>query len=273
MRWIRYEYEGEVKVGRVADGQVQPVSAEGMLEVIKGEGLESAGYPVALEDVRSLAPLAPPSNIVCIGLNYRDHAEESGQPIPAQPVVFSKFSNSVAGSGETIRIPPVTQQVDYEAELAAVIGKPARNVSESDALSYVFGYTNGNDVSARDLQFLDGKQWTIGKSVDTFGPMGPYLVTTDEVGDPQNLSVRCMLNGEVVQDGHTSQMIFSVAKLVSYLSSVMTLMPGDVIMTGTPAGVGFGRSPQLWMKPGDVVSVEVEGLGTLTNPIEAEQAG
>lgn len=271
MRWMRYEHEGEVGVGRVDGGRVRPVATRDLMEVIRGEGTTVAGDPLSLDEVRALAPIERPPNIVCIGLNYRDHAEESGQPSPEQPVVFSKFSGSVTGSGATVRIPPATKQVDYEAELVAVIGRRAKDVPESEALDHVFGYMNGNDVSARDLQFLDGKQWTLGKSPDTFAPMGPYLVTADEVGDPQDLSVRCVLNGEVVQSGHTSQMIFPVARLVSYLSSLTTLRPGDVIMTGTPAGVGFGRNPQLWMKPGDVVDVEVEGLGVLTNPIEANQ--
>jgi 2-keto-4-pentenoate hydratase/2-oxohepta-3-ene-1,7-dioic acid hydratase in catechol pathway len=270
MKWISYEQGESVRVGRVEDGRVQPVAARDMLEVIRGEGLDPVGSPIPLDEVRVLAPITRPPNVIAIGLNYRDHAEESNNPVPEQPVVFSKFSNSVIGTGETIRIPPVTEQVDYEAELTVVIGRPARNVPESEALDYVFGYMNGNDVSARDLQFLDGKQWVRGKSIDTFGPMGPYLVTADEVPDPQNLSIRCTLNGEVVQDGHTSEMIFSVAKLVSYLSGTQTLAPGDAIMTGTPAGVIFGREQQDWLKPGDVVVVEVEGLGTLINPLAAE---
>lgn len=270
MKWVTFEHQAEVKVGRVEDGKVQPVEAKEMLQLIRGEGRDVAGDPVSLDEVRLLAPVPVPPNVIAIGLNYRDHAEESQAAVPGQPVVFNKFSNTIVGSGETVRIPPATEQVDYEAELAAVIGKPARNIPESEALEYVFGYMNANDVSARDLQFLDGKQWAIGKSVDTFGPTGPYLVSADEVPDPQNLSVRCTVNGEIVQDGHTSKMIFPVAKLVSYLSSTMTLRPGDVIMTGTPAGVIFGRDEKVWLGPGDVMEVEVEGLGTLTNPLQSE---
>jgi 2,4-diketo-3-deoxy-L-fuconate hydrolase len=160
--------------------------------------------------------------------------------------------------------------VDYEAELAVVIGRTARNVPEAQALDYVYGYTNANDVSARDIQLGEGGQWTRGKAIDTFCPLGPYLVTSDEVPDPQNLSIRCTLNGEVVQDGTTDKMIFSVAELVAFLSTGMTLVPGDVIITGTPPGVGMARDPQLWMKPGDEVTIEVEGFGALTNPVQAE---
>ena len=270
MRWMSYEHEDDARVGCVEDGHVRPVHARDMLEVIRGEGLDYTGDAMPLDMVRPTAPVTTPPSIICIGLNYKDHAEESGIPAPEQPVVFAKFSSAVTGTGEAVRIPPVTTQVDYEAELAVVIGRETRDVPESEALDYVFGYANANDISARDLQFLDGKQWTLGKSIDTFGPMGPYLVTADEVGDPQDLSVRCALNGEIVQDGHTSKMIFSVAELISYLSSTMTLCPGDVILTGTPAGVIFGRSDaQNWLRPGDVVSVEVEDLGTLTNPITA----
>jgi 2-keto-4-pentenoate hydratase/2-oxohepta-3-ene-1,7-dioic acid hydratase in catechol pathway len=176
----------------------------------------------------------------------------------------------VIGPGETIRIPPIIGQADYEAELAVVVGRAARNVPESEALDYVFGYMNANDVSSRDLQFSEGGQWTRSKSIDTFCPLGPYIATRDEVPDPQDLSIRCVLNGEVMQDGTTSKMIFSVAELVSFLSQGMTLVPGDIIVTGTPPGVGSARDPQVWLKDGDEVTIEIEGLGTLTNPVETE---
>jgi 2-keto-4-pentenoate hydratase/2-oxohepta-3-ene-1,7-dioic acid hydratase in catechol pathway len=169
-----------------------------------------------------------------------------------------------------IRIPEATKQPDYEAELAVVIGKTARKVSEAEALDHVFGYMNANDVSARDIQLGEGGQWVRGKAIDTFCPIGPYIATTDEVPDPQNLSIRCVLNGDVVQDGTTSKMIFSVAELVAFLSTGMTLLPGDIIITGTPPGVGMARDPQLWIKPGDEVTIEIEGLGSLTNPVEGE---
>jgi 2,4-diketo-3-deoxy-L-fuconate hydrolase len=252
---------------------VRPLGGANLLEYIEhGRSAERqpGGEAVALEEVRLLAPIARPGKIVAIGLNYVDHAEETGQPIPEVPVVFGKYPNTIIGPGEPIRIPPIASQIDYEAELTVVIGRRARNVSEDQAMEYVFGYTNANDVSARDLQFSEGGQWTRSKSIDTFCPTGPYVATRDEIPDPHNLYIRCILNGEVVQDGHTSKMIFSVAEMVSFLSQGMTLEPGDLIITGTPPGVGMAREPQLWMKPGDEVSIEIEGLGTLTNPVEAE---
>jgi 2,4-didehydro-3-deoxy-L-rhamnonate hydrolase len=223
-----------------------------------------------LAQVRFHAPIAGPEKVIGIGLNYEDHAAETGADIPEKPIVFAKYPNTIIGPGEAIRIPPITEQADYEAELAVIIGRAARNVPESEALDYVFGYTNANDVSSRDLQFSEGGQWTRSKSIDTFCPIGPYIVTKDEIEDPQNLSIRCILNGEVMQDGTTTKMIFSVAELVSFLSQAMTLVPGDIIVTGTPPGVGSARDPQVWLKDGDEVTIEIEGLGSLTNPVTAE---
>jgi len=263
--------DGAPKVGYVEDGEVRPLGGASMLEYIE-HGRSTDRQPgdeaVPLEEVRLRAPIARPPKIIAIGLNYSDHAAETGREIPEKPLVFAKYPNTVIGPGEAIRIPPITEQVDYEAELAVVIGRTAKNVSEEEALEYVFGYTNGNDVSSRDLQYSEGGQWTRSKSLDTFAPMGPFVATRDEVPDPQNLSVCCILNGEVVQDGTTSKMIFSVAELISFLSKGMTLTPGDVIFTGTPPGVGYVRDPKLFMKPGDEVTVEIEGLGALTNPVE-----
>jgi len=259
-------------VGYIEDGEVRPLGGASMLEYIEhGRSAERrpGGEFVPLDEVRLHAPTTSPQKIIAIGLNYEDHAAETGAEIPEKPIVFAKYPNTIIGPGEAIRIPPITEQVDYEAELAVVIGRRAKNVSEEEALEYVFGYMNGNDVSSRDLQFCEGGQWTRSKSIDTFAPIGPYVATRDEVPDPQNLSIRCILNGEVVQDGTTSDMAFSVAELISFLSHGMTLAPGDMIMTGTPAGVGFVREPELFMKAGDEVSVEIEGLGTLTNPVEA----
>ena len=268
MKWMTYKDSEQSKVGYLINGdQIQPVSAADVLEIVRGERWEDVGESITIDRVELLAPLPTPRTLIAIGLNYRDHAEESGVSAPAQPVIFTKFPSSATGTNSTVCIPRGVKQVDYEAELTIVIGKPARNVSVEEALDVVFGYMNGNDISARDLQFLDGKQWTWAKSLDTFAPMGPYLVTKDEISDPQNLSVRCTLNGEVVQDARTSDMIFSVAELIAFLSCGTTLMPGDVIMTGTPSGVGFGRTPQLWMNAGDVVRVEIEGLGILTNQL------
>ncbi len=196
--------------------------------------------------------------VIAIGLNYEDHAAETGAEIPDKPIVFATHPNTVVGPGDAIRIPPISEQVNHEAERAVVIGREAKNVSEAEALDHVFGYANANDVSSRDLQFSEGGQWTRSKSLDTFCPIGPCLATCDEVPDPEDLSIRAILNGEVMQDGTTSKMIFSVAELVSFLSSGMALVPGDTIITGTPPDVGMARDPQLWMKPGDEVSVEIE---------------
>lgn len=218
------------------------------------------------DEVEIVSPVPRPGKIICIGLNYRDHAEESGMAIPTSPVIFSKFSTCSIGPNEPVIIPEGSTQTDYEAELAFVIGRRAQNVKKEDALNYVFGYTNFNDVSARDFQFADG-QWQRGKSCDTFAPMGEFIATTDEIPDPQNLSIKLHLNGETLQDSNTDQMIFGVAELVEFLSQFITLEPGDVVATGTPPGVGFARKPPVYMKDGDTVEVEIEGLGVLSNPV------
>lgn len=224
-------------------------------------------------DDLSLQPPVPSSaKVVGVGLNYRDHAEESGQAIPNTPILFAKFGSSLTGHGSPIRIPPETSQVDYEAELAVVIGKRAKRVKEKEALDHVLGYTCLNDVSAREFQFADG-QWVRGKSIDTFCPIGPWIVTVDELVDPQSLQIRCRLNGETVQDSSTKQMVFSVAELVSFISTWITLERGDVIATGTPPGVGFARKPPRFLTDGDVVEVEIEGIGVLNNPVVRVRAG
>jgi 2,4-didehydro-3-deoxy-L-rhamnonate hydrolase len=218
-----------------------------------------------IEGLALLAPVPRPGKVVAIGRNYRAHTDEEGVEPPPSPLIFSKWPSSVVGPGADIRWDPaLTAQVDYEAELAVVIGRRARRVSERDALDYVAGYTCLNDVSARDLQFGDG-QWTRGKSLDTFCPMGPALVTADEIGDPQDLAICCTVGDERVQDGHTSQMYFGVAQIVSHCSEAFTLEPGDVIATGTPSGVGVFRDPPRFLKAGDVVTVEIERIGRLMN--------
>jgi 2-keto-4-pentenoate hydratase/2-oxohepta-3-ene-1,7-dioic acid hydratase in catechol pathway len=211
-----------------------------------------------------------PGKIVCVGLNYHDHAEEGGQDLPKTPLLFAKWPNTLIGAGEPIVLPAESAEVDYEAELGVVIGSTAKHVSEGDALDHVEGYICVNDVTARDLQFGDG-QWTRGKSPDTFCPVGPRLVPREEIDDPQALAIRCVLNGQTMQDSSTSQMIFSVAEIIAYVTRVITLEPGDLIATGTPAGVGVFRDPKVLLKDGDEVSVEIEGLGTLTNPVEKER--
>jgi 2-keto-4-pentenoate hydratase/2-oxohepta-3-ene-1,7-dioic acid hydratase in catechol pathway len=215
-----------------------------------------------------LSPIPDPQKIVCLGLNYRDHAAESGAPIPKEPILFSKYPTALIGHGEGIVLPPVSQEVDYEAELVIVIGKQGHNIPADDAMSYVAGYTIGHDVSARDWQLRkDGKQWMAGKTFDTFAPTGPLLVTADEVPDPHALAIRLRLNGKTMQDGNTREMIFSVGFVVSYLSQIFTLLPGDLIFTGTPPGVGMARKPPIYLQNGDVAEVEIEGLGVLRNPV------
>jgi 2-keto-4-pentenoate hydratase/2-oxohepta-3-ene-1,7-dioic acid hydratase in catechol pathway len=213
-------------------------------------------------------PIERPQKIVCIGLNYRDHAEEQGTELPAAPLLFAKWNNTLIGPGEPIVIPPITKQVDYEAELGVVIGERVRGASAENALEAVAGFLCLNDVSARDLQFSDG-QWVRGKSLDTFCPIGPEFVPAADVPDPQALAIRAVVNGEVLQDSHTSNMIFSVAEIVAHVSRSITLEPGDLIATGTPAGVGAFRDPPVWLEPGDEVTIEIEGLGALTNPVRA----
>ena len=218
---------------------------------------------------RILAPIARPPKLLCIGLNYRDHAIESKMELPKTPVVFTKFSNSIVGPGTTVILPKASTQPDYEAELAIVIGKGGRNIAAADWQQHVFGCTIINDVSARDIQ-LGTSQWSLGKSFDTFGPMGPAIVSLDELGDPHKLSIKLEIDGEYLQDSNTDQLIFKTGELVAYLSSVMTLSPGDIISTGTPAGVGLGRTPKRWLQPGETMTVEIEGIGKLTNPVAAE---
>jgi len=221
-----------------------------------------------MSDVVLLAPIPRPGKLLCIGLNYRDHAAEIGMKLPERPILFSKFATCVVGPGAPIVLPTISDRVDYEAELAVVIGKTARGVAVGSALEYVAGYTVMNDVSARDIQMGDG-QWVRGKSLDTFAPMGPALVTKDEVADPGNLNISLRLNGRIMQSSNTSNLVFDIPQLIAFLSEGITLEPGDVIATGTPAGVGTSHSPQVFLRPGDNVAVEVEGVGVLENPVVA----
>jgi 2,4-didehydro-3-deoxy-L-rhamnonate hydrolase len=213
-------------------------------------------------------PIERPGKIICVGLNYRDHAEEQGTALPEAPLLFAKWQNTLIGPGEPIVIPPIVTKCDYEAELGVVIGQRVRDVSVENALEAVAGYTCVNDVSARDLQFADG-QWTRGKSPDTFCPVGPRLVPRDELPDPQALGIRAILNGETVQESTTANMVFGVAEVIAYVTRTVTLEPGDLIATGTPAGVGAFRKPPLFMQPGDEITIEIDGIGSLTNPVAA----
>lgn len=225
-------------------------------------------------DVRKLLCPIAPTGIFCIGLNYRQHAEESRVAVPEFPVLFMKGVNAATHPGDPIELPRAlrTDEVDYECELAVVIGKPCKNVARRDALKHVLGYTCANDVSARDWQIRrGGSQWCRGKTFDTFCPMGPCLVTTDEIDNPNSLSIKTILNGAVVQDWDTGDMIFDVPALIEFLSASTTLLPGTVILTGTPHGVGMARKPPLWLKPGDTVTIDVERIGQLTNPVIEER--
>lgn len=262
----------------IANGPASRQAAAEVLDAVVSSGGDPlalrtpGGEPVAhrLPDVVFAPPVVRPGKVLGIGLNYRDHAAETGRPAPAEPMFFNKFATSLVGHGQPIVHPgpDITSQLDFEAELAVVIGRPARHVAEDNAMDYVFGYTIMNDVSARDLQYRDG-QFVKGKALDTFGPIGPWIVTADELPDPQVLGVSLTLNGQTMQRGNTADMIFPVARLVAYLSRFMTLEPGDVIATGTPAGVGTARRPPVFLQPGDVVVIEVEGIGRLENPVVA----
>ena len=229
--------------------------------------LRSAGAVIDLDAVTLKSPVPDPRKYICIGLNYKDHAEESGMELPKSPIVFSKFPTSVVGPDDAVRLPPGSDQADFEAELAVIIGQRARQVSVTNAYDYILGYTCTNDVSERRYQFADG-QWQRGKSCDTFGPLGTYIATKDEIPDPHNLRIQLRLNGSTMQDSNTNQLVFDIPTLVSFLSQSITLEPGDIIATGTPPGVGFARTPPVYLRGGDVMEVEIEGLGILRNPVE-----
>jgi len=266
MKIIRYS---DAK-GNTANAAQQ---ADGTALVIEGDIFGDFRVTDRQADVVKLLAPVQPFAIICIGLNYKFHAEETKAAIPQHPVVFMKLPNVVQHPGEPILLPThlKSDKVDYECELAVVIGKIARNVSKADALKHVLGYTCGNDVSARDWQKLGGGgQWCRGKSFDTFCPLGPVLVTADEIPNPNSLAIKTVLNGQTMQDWNTNDMIFDVPTLIEFLSGSTTLMPGTVIMTGTPHGVGMARTPPVFMKHGDTVSVEIERIGTLTNPVRNE---
>ncbi len=264
MRIIRFVSGGRVLLGQPMDGTLATAR-----RIDLGGPSLFEGPPVVTDDVvaveRVLAPVVP-VDLLCIGLNYRDHAAETGADVPRHPMLFLKASNTLNDPGADVPLPRLSDQIDYEGELAVVIGRAARDVPAAEALGCVFGYTVANDVSARDWQKdkdLGGGQFARGKSFDGFCPLGPALVTADEVGDPQRLAIRTTVNGAVVQDGTTADMIFTVAEVIASLSSTMTLRPGQVILTGTPAGVGAGRKPPAFLRDGDVVAVEVAGVGRL----------
>jgi 2-keto-4-pentenoate hydratase/2-oxohepta-3-ene-1,7-dioic acid hydratase in catechol pathway len=261
-KFARFEHQGRVHYGLLEGAQ--------SLRIIQGDILgewSPTDETASLADVRLLAPVDPP-NVIAIGLNYRKHAEESQMALPERPVIFFKTTTAVCHPGDPILLPRVApDEVDYECELAIVIGKRAKHVSQAEALDYVLGYTCGNDVSARDCQIRLDTQWARAKSFDTFAPLGPWIETDL---DPDSVRIMTRLNGQVMQDSSTSDLIFPCRELIAYLSANMTLLPGTVIMTGTPSGVGFARKPPVFLRPGDTVEIDIEGIGVLRNPVAAE---
>ncbi len=270
MRIAQYFDNNHIRLGLVWKKKIVPINFDGdMIDFIKnGAPPEPAGDSIPLNKIKLAPPVTQPSKIIAIGLNYKDHADESKKNLPnlpEEPLIFAKFPNSLIGHNDRIVWDMnVTQKVDFEAELAVVIGKQVFSCSETNAMDAIFGYTCGNDVSARDLQFGDG-QWVRGKSLDTFCPLGPWIATLEDIPDPHSLKIQCNLNGHMMQDSNTSLLVFKIPKLISFISKHFTLFPGDIIMTGTPKGVGAFRKPPIYMKDGDEVSVEIEKIGQLVN--------
>jgi acylpyruvate hydrolase len=281
MKLITYDVHGTPTPGLVRDGHVLDLSGHlvhsltelltdaATMDRVKRAAGAFAGHGPELASLKLLAPVPAPGKILCIGQNYADHCAEQNKPLPERPILFSKFPSCVIGPGDTIVKPPETAMLDYEVELVVVIGKRARNVRREDALSHVAGYMIGNDVTARDIQKRD-VQWVRGKSFDTFAPIGPFLVTTDEIPDPGALDLRCWVNGELRQDSNTKNLVFDVPTLIENLSAGITLEPGDLLFTGTPGGVGVFRDPPVFLQPGDHVAMEISALGRLENTVALE---
>ncbi len=269
MRIARYEHEGQEAVGAVVGDEVVPLA--GATSVLDAPPDLPTGSRLDLRDVRLLAPVARPPKFLAAGLNFVDHLEETGLPRPATPVFFNKQTTCIVGPGDGVHRPRASEMLDFEGELGVVIGRRCRHVPAAAATDVIAGYVVVNDVTVRDWQ-LASPTMTLGKSFDTHGPIGPWLTTTDEVPDPHDLRIRTWLNDELVQDGTTASMIFDIPTQIEHLSTAFTLEPGDIVATGTPAGVGVVRQPPLWMRPGDVVRVEIDGLGSLENPIVEEPA-
>ncbi len=279
MKFLRYGPKGQEKPGCLdEDGNIRDLSGVvgdfagstvSIENLTRLKNLDLSGLPLAHDTDRIGSCLAWVPNFICVGLNYAKHAAETGADIPKEPIIFSKHTSALNGPFDPVIIPKTSTMTDWEVELGVVIGKEASYVSEADALKYVSGYCVVNDVSERHFQKDRGGQWIKGKSAPTFGPTGPYLVTADEVPDPQNLGLQLVVNGEVKQNSNTSDMIFTVAQVISHLSQFMSLMPGDIIATGTPEGVGMGHTPPIFLKPGDEMVVEVEGLGQQKQVVQA----
>lgn len=294
MRLIRFEVGGVAMVGVEAAGRYLDIagaaglsgmaSMRGFLSsggpameaaaraVAKAEGCQDQAWSYSPADARLLAPIDDPQKIICVGQNYRDHCAEQQQPLPERPILFAKYPSAIIGPEGLIRIPRISSSIDYEAELAFVISRRGRYISAADAMDHVAGFMCLNDVTARDIQYSD-KQWVRGKTFDTFAPIGPAIVTPDEVGDPENLEIRLELNGAVMQKSNTNNLVFGIRHLVSYISDTVTLEPGDIVTTGTPGGVGWFREPRVLLKPGDRVEVSVARIGVLRNTVAAEPEG
>ena len=278
MKLLRYGEPGRERPGMLdQDGNIRDLSVltrdlcGGVLEVLPAlRGIDAGALPIVAGDVRLGPPVAATGKFICIGLNYADHAAESGMDVPPEPVIFMKATSAICGPNDPIVIPRGSQKTDWEVELAVVIGRSAKHVSKSEAMGHVAGFAVTNDVSERDFQIERQGQWTKGKSCDNFGQIGPWLVTPDEIADPQNLKMWLRVNGETMQDGSTATMVYGVAHLISYLSGFMTLHPGDVISTGTPPGVGLGQNPPRYLKAGDVVELGIAGLGSQRQEVVAE---
>ena len=271
MRLVTFTQHGsEPQAGIVHDGKVLPLGCDMISICASGEVPEPVGEGIALDAVTLLAPVPRPPKLICVGLNYRDHAEEAGLEIPKVPTIFNKFPNVIVGPGQPVVIPKATKKPDYEGEFAFVIGKGGRHIPAAEALNHVLGYTIVNDVSAREWQVATS-QWLMGKTFDTFAPMGPWIVTKDEIPDPHALDLTTEIGGEVLQSSNTSELVFKIPELIEHVSTVVTLEPGDVFATGTPSGVGFSRTPRRWLRPGEEVIVRISGIGELRSPLVAEE--
>jgi len=280
MRFVTFAVDGKPRPGVISGQTVSDLSTAGfasLLDLIesgddgraKAEKLAASGGGYSLDKVKLLAPIPRPRKLICVGLNYRDHAAETNSEIPSVPTIFNKFATAVIAPGDNIVLPKVSQSPDYEAEFAFVIGRGGRNIAGADWLKHVFGYTIVNDVSARDYQRAT-TQWLMGKTFDTFAPIGPWIVSADEIADPHNLDIQLEIGGERLQNSNTRELIFKIPDLIAYLSSVFTLEPGDIVSTGTPAGVGVARKPPRFLRAGDDVVVRIQSIGELRNPVIAE---
>jgi 2-keto-4-pentenoate hydratase/2-oxohepta-3-ene-1,7-dioic acid hydratase in catechol pathway len=270
MRLVTFQHpDGPPQAGIVSGNQILPTGTDMLSICAAGRAEPTAASPFDLAAVKLLAPIPRPPKFICVGLNYRDHAAESKMELPKVPTIFNKFTNVVIGPGAPIVLPKVSAKPDYEAEFAFVIGRGGRYIPAASAMEHVFGYTIVNDVSARDFQTAT-TQWLMGKTFDTFAPTGPWIVTRDEIADPHALDISLEIGGEVLQHSNTRELIFRVPELIEYISQVVTLEPGDIVATGTPAGVGFARKPPRWLQPGEETVVKIQGIGELRNPVVAE---